>query len=114
MPSFRLEVSAALATTCNTHQKLTCSLVSPVGILGIPGTFGVLGFAPGLISLLLLSSISTLSAWYIAKVRIRHPQIANIGDFGYTIGGKVGSAILAGSYWCVYSFFLYYMLPQPI
>lgn len=76
-----------------------------VGILGIPGTFGVLGFVPGLISLLLLCAITTLSSWYIAKIRMRYPQIHSVGDFGYMIGGRWGGEIFGWSYCIVFILF---------
>lgn len=60
-----------------------------IGVMGIPATFSTLGFVGGIICLLVLWAISTLSAVYVARIRLRHPHIANIADFGAVLGGPV-------------------------
>lgn len=60
---------------------------------------------PGVISLVLLCSIASLSALYIAKIRMRYPQIHSVGDFGYMVGGRIGAEIFGWSYCIVFILF---------
>lgn len=69
-----------------------------IGVLGIPATFSTLGFVGGIICLLVLWSLSTLSAVYVARVRLRHPGIHSVADFGGVLFGPVGAEVFGGIY----------------
>lgn len=70
-----------------------------IGVLSIPGTFGSLGFVPGLISLFLIGAITTYGGILIGRLRERHPNIHTVSDLGYIIGGRVVREIFGIAYW---------------
>lgn len=68
-----------------------------VGVLGLPQTFDVLGFIPGLISIIGLLLLSTWAGFVMGKFRLAHPNIHNVGDaaclmFGKRVGDIFGYA----------------------
>ncbi|PWN25935.1 hypothetical protein BDZ90DRAFT_233537 [Jaminaea rosea] len=72
-----------------------------IGILGIPGTFDTLGFAPGLISLLIICMITTYCGLLAGRIRLIHPELHSAQDLGSLFfgGSRIGMALFGFFYW---------------
>ncbi|KAF3987328.1 hypothetical protein FT663_02931 [Candidozyma haemuli var. vulneris] len=73
------------------------------GILGLPGTFQVLGFVPGLISLISLCALTTWTGYMVGSFRIRYPNVYGVGDAAELIFGPVGREFMGGAFWLFYT-----------
>lgn len=74
-----------------------------LGVLGLPQTFQVFGFVPGLICLVSLCAISTWTGWVVGQFRIRHPHIYSIGDAAEMMFGVVGREFMGVAFWLFYA-----------
>ncbi|PWN53136.1 hypothetical protein IE53DRAFT_384405 [Violaceomyces palustris] len=74
-----------------------------LGVLGLPKTFDVLGLVPGLISLVTLCAIATVTGVYVGKFRLRHPQVHSIGDAAALMFGRFGLEFAGGATWLFYT-----------
>ncbi|CUM56129.1 unnamed protein product [Debaryomyces tyrocola] len=74
-----------------------------LGVLGLPMTFQVLGFVPGLISLIGLCAISTWTGYVIGRFRLSHPQVHSIGDAAYLMFGKYAREVMGFAFWLFYT-----------
>lgn len=74
-----------------------------LGVLGLPQTFEVLGFVPGLISLIALCALSTWTGLVIGKFRLSHPQVHSIGDAAYLMFGKYAREVMGFAFWLFYT-----------
>ncbi|KIL88141.1 hypothetical protein FAVG1_08219 [Fusarium avenaceum] len=66
-----------------------------LGVLSIPQTFDALGLIPGIICLIVVSSITTWSDYMIGVFKRRHPHVYGIDDAGYLMFGRIGREVLA-------------------
>lgn len=71
------------------------------GILGIPSTFDTLGFVPGLISLIIICSITTYGGLLVTKMRLIHPELHSPSDLGKILcgGNRYFAGVFAFLYW---------------
>jgi hypothetical protein len=74
-----------------------------LGVVGIPQTFHVLGFLPGMIVLCGLCVLCTWTGVVVGKFRLNHPQVHSIGDATYLMFGKVGCEIMGFAFWLLYT-----------
>lgn len=74
-----------------------------LGVLGIPQTFQVLGFVPGLISLCILCALATYMAVIVGNFRLSHPHVHSIGDAAYMLFGSFGRELLGITCWLFYT-----------
>lgn len=74
-----------------------------LGVLGLPHTFKVLGFVPGLISLIVLCALATWTGTIIGKFRLNHPQVHSIGDAAYLMFGKYAREVVGVAFWLFYT-----------
>lgn len=74
-----------------------------LGVLGIPATFQVLGFVPGLISLCVLCVLITWMGVVIGRFRLSHPQVHSIADAAYILFGTVGKETMGLAVWLFYT-----------
>lgn len=74
-----------------------------LGVLGLPHTFDVLGFVPGLISLIALCCLSTWAGAVAGKFRLSHPQVHSIGDATCLMFGKHAGEIMGFAFWLFYT-----------
>lgn len=74
-----------------------------IGVLGIPSTFQVLGFVPGLITLCVLCSLVTWTGVVIGRFRLSHPQVHSIADAAYLLFGPIGKEIMGFAMWLFYT-----------
>ncbi|CEP21921.1 unnamed protein product [Cyberlindnera jadinii] len=74
-----------------------------LGVLGIPSTLEVLGFVPGLISLIGLCVLVTWTGLVIGDFRIAHPKVYSIDDATDILFGKAARETIAGAYWLFYT-----------
>ena len=87
-----------------------------VGVLGLPQTFDVLGFIPGLISIIGLLLLSTWAGFVMGKFRLAHPNIHNVGDAACLMFGKRVGDIFGYAFCLLYTLlmtstpFLYFRL----
>lgn len=72
-----------------------------LGVLGVPGTFEVLGFVPGVLCLCFLCSVVTWMAYIVGQFRLNHPSVASVGDAAHLMFGVVGREIV-GTAMCLY------------
>lgn len=72
-----------------------------VGVLGIAGTFDTLGFAPGLISLIIISFITTYAGILAGRIRLLHPNVHSPAELGNILcgGSRIGAALFGFFYW---------------
>ncbi|KAF3987334.1 hypothetical protein FT663_02925 [Candidozyma haemuli var. vulneris] len=89
--------------TCFGAAVLIAKSQFGLGVLGLPQTFHALGFVPGLISLIVLCSISTWTGYVVGKFRIRHPHVYSIGEAAEMMFGSVGREFMGGAYWLFYA-----------
>ena len=61
-----------------------------LGILSIPKAFDTLGLIPGVICLLVISAMTTWSAYIIGVFKVRHRNVYGIDDVGELLFGRVG------------------------
>ena len=74
-----------------------------LGVLGIPSTFDVLGFVPGLISLVGLSILVTWTGVVIGQFRLAHPKVYCIDDATEIMFGKAARELVGWGYWLFYT-----------
>lgn len=74
-----------------------------LGVLGIPQTFQAMGFVPGLISLVILCTLTTWTGVMVGKFRLRHPSVHSIGDASYILFGRVGLELMGCVSWLFYT-----------
>lgn len=74
-----------------------------LGVLGLPQTFAILGFVPGLISLLVLCALSTWSGALVGTFCLSHPQVHSIGDAVYLLFGKHARDVVGAIFWLYYT-----------
>lgn len=67
-----------------------------LGVLGIPSVLHTLGLVPGVIILIVVATMTTWSGWMVGKFKQNHPEVYNIDDAGFIMGGRWGKEIL---YW---------------
>ena len=61
-----------------------------LGILSIPKAFDTLGLIPGVICLVVISAMTTWSAYIIGVFKVRHRDVYGIDDVGQLLFGRVG------------------------
>lgn len=74
-----------------------------LGVIGLPGTFQVLGMFPGLLTLVILCALSTWTGVVVGKFRLSHPQVHSIGDATYLMFGKFGCEFMGVAFWLFYT-----------
>lgn len=74
-----------------------------LGVIGLPGTFQVLGMFPGLLTLVVLCALSTWTGVVVGKFRLSHPQVHSIGDATYLMFGKFGCELMGVAFWLFYT-----------
>lgn len=72
-----------------------------LGALSLPGTFHVLGFFPGILCFLILSSISTLAGYLCGNARLYYPHMHSIGDAARLMFGR-GAEEFVGLIYYIY------------
>ena len=70
-----------------------------LGALGLPSTFHVLGFAPGIICFLALGLICTFSGYICGTARQYYPHMHSIGDAAELLFGKAGREFIGIIYY---------------
>lgn len=89
--------------SCLGGAVLIAKIQFGLGVLGLPQTFQVLGFVPGLISLIGLCILSTWAGFVIGKFRLSHPQVHNVGDAAYLMFGKYVGDLFGFAFWLQYT-----------
>jgi hypothetical protein len=74
-----------------------------LGVLGLPATFQVLGFVPGLVSLCVLCCLITWTGVVIGKFRLNHPEVHTIADSAYILFGRFGRELMGVAQWLYYT-----------
>lgn len=74
-----------------------------LGVLGLPSTFQVLGFVPGLVSLCVLCCLITWTGVVIGKFRLNHPELHTVADAGYILFGRFGRELMGVAQWLYYT-----------
>ncbi|CUM56139.1 unnamed protein product [Debaryomyces tyrocola] len=90
--------------SCLGAAVLIAKMQFGLGVLGLPQTFVVLGFIPGLISLIVLCALTTWTGIVIGKFRLSHPEVYSIGDATHLMFGKYAGEVMGFALW------LYFML----
>ncbi|CZT21413.1 probable neutral amino acid permease [Ramularia collo-cygni] len=67
-----------------------------LGVLGIPSVLHTLGLIPGVIILVIVATMTTWSGWMVGRFKLLHPEVYNIDDAGFLMGGRIGREVL---YW---------------
>ncbi|KAJ5235452.1 uncharacterized protein N7469_004620 [Penicillium citrinum] len=70
-----------------------------LGALGLPSTFHVLGFVPGVICFLLLGLICTFAGYICGTARQYYPYMYSIGDAAELLFGKTGREFIGVIYY---------------
>lgn len=70
-----------------------------LGVLGLPSTFQVLGFVPGLVSLCVLCCLITWTGVVVGRFRLSHPEVHTVADAGYILFGRFGRELMGVALW---------------
>ena len=54
------------------------------GMLSLPSSLAVVGIVPGIIIIVFLGIFATYTSWLLVKFKMRHPEVHNMGDAGYS------------------------------
>lgn len=85
--------------SCFGAAVLIAKMQFGLGVLGLPQTFVVLGFVPGLISLIVLCALTTWTGIVIGRFRLSHPEVYSIGDATYLMFGKYAGEVMGFAFW---------------
>ncbi|KAF4552859.1 Transmembrane amino acid transporter-like protein 2 [Elsinoe fawcettii] len=64
-----------------------------IGALSLPGAFNRLGLIPGVIDLIFIAGLTTLSDYIIGRFKLAHPHIYGLDDAGQLMSGRVGREV---------------------
>ncbi|KAL4267626.1 amino acid/polyamine transporter 2 family protein [Pleurotus pulmonarius] len=65
------------------------------GMLSLPSSLAVVGIAPALILIIFLGIFGLFTAKLLVDFKLNHPNVHNMGDAGYILGGPVVREILS-------------------
>lgn len=68
-----------------------------LGILSIPSAFASLGMVAGVILVLFLGALATMSGYVIGNFKLRYPHVHNMADAGYILAGPIGREVLGAA-----------------
>jgi hypothetical protein len=57
------------------------------GMLSLPSSLAVVGLIPGIILIVFLGAFGLFTAWILIQFKLRHPEVHNMGDAGFLLGG---------------------------
>ena len=65
------------------------------GMLSLPAALAVVGIVPGVILIAFLGIFALYTALVLVDFKLRHPQVHNMGDAGFILGGPILREILS-------------------
>ncbi|KAF2019519.1 hypothetical protein BU24DRAFT_386456 [Aaosphaeria arxii CBS 175.79] len=75
-----------------------------LGVLSIPAAFDVLGIIPGVLCLLAIGSLTSISAYVVGTFKMNHSEVYAIDDVGYKLFGVVGREFFGAAFIVYWTF----------
>ncbi|KAH8835356.1 transmembrane amino acid transporter protein-domain-containing protein [Flagelloscypha sp. PMI_526] len=73
-----------------------CAEIVSNGMLSLPSSLAVVGIVPGTILIIFLGAFALYTSILLINFKLNHPNVHNMGDAGYIIGGPVVRELCAG------------------